>query len=207
VARKRLIRDFILSIWNALNRRFDFDQETPCQLSAHHEAGHAVVAVAFGIGFNRVAVADGVDVLGWIALDQKWPHLRPGFNPNDPEDRRIAENWIILALAGEFADAYHSGRDANLTPGGNSDLRVAEAMAERLIGDPGEREAFLNEMLFRAHRFVSEPLRWRQISAVAARLAQVRELDRKQVGQIMDEVAAAAEPGGTEERNRDADHL
>jgi hypothetical protein len=56
----------------------------------------------------------------------------------------------------------------------------------------------------RARRFVSESLRWRQISAVATRLDQVRELDRRQVGQSMDETAAADEPGGTEDRHRNA---
>jgi hypothetical protein len=204
VARKRLIRDVILSIWNTLNLRSVSDQGTPRQLSAHHEAGHAVAAVAFGIGFDRVSVVDDGDTLGRIVLDQKWPHLQPGFNPDDPDDRRIAENWIVLALAGEFADTYHSGRTASVTPGARWDFRVAEVLAERLFADAGEREAFLNEMLCRAHRFVSEPLRWRQISAVAARLDQLRELDRRQVGQIMDEIAAAGESGGTEDRNRDA---
>jgi hypothetical protein len=48
-------------------------------------------------------------------------------------------------------------------------------------------------MLRRAHRFVSDPLRWRQIRAVAARLDQGRELNRRQVGEIMEEIAALCE--------------
>ena len=204
MARNRLIRDFIMFIRSIFKRSIRSDQETPRQLTAHHEAGHAVAAVAFGIGFDHVSVVDDRDTFGRIVLDQKWPHLQPGFNPDDPEDRRIAEDWIVLALAGEFADAYQSGRDASLTPGANWDFQVAEALAKRLFGDPGEREAFLNEMWHRAHRFVSEPLRWRQISAVAARLDQLRKLDRRQVVQIMDEIAAAGEPGGTADGNGDA---
>ena len=203
MARKRLIRDFIVWIRNMIKREYHFDQATPRQVTSHHEAGHAVAAVAFGIGFDRVSVVDDRDASGRIVLDQKWPHLRPGFNYHDPEDRRIAEGWIVLALAGEFADAYYGGRNAVRSPGANWDFRVAEALAERLFTHPGERDSFLNEMRCRAHRFVSEPLRWRQISAVATRLDQLRELDRRHVGQIMDEIAAAGEPGGTEDRNGD----
>jgi hypothetical protein len=205
VGRKRLIRDLIVSIRNILKQleRFHFDQATPRQLTAHHEAGHAVAAVAFGIGFDRVSVVDDRDVLGRIVLDQKWPHHRPAFNPHDPEGRRIAEGWIVLALAGEFADAYHSGRKAGRSPGASWDFRIAEELAERLFAHLGEREAFLNEMRCWAHQFVSEPLRWRQISAVATRLDQLRELDRRQVAQIMDEIAAAGDSSGTEDRNRD----
>jgi hypothetical protein len=198
MARKSLFRDTIMFIRDILKRRFHSRQATSCQLTAHHEAGHAVAAVAFGVGFEIVSVVDDRDTLGRIVLDQKWPHLRTGFNPDDPEDRRIAEGWILLALAGEFADAYHSGRKAGSSPEARWDFRVAEALAERLFPRPGERAVFLYEMGCRAHRFISEPLRWRQISAVASRLGQLRELDRRQVGQIMDEIAAAGEPGGTE---------
>ena len=191
MALKRLIRDII-------ERWFHSKQATPNQLTAYHEAGHAVAAVALGIGFDKVSVVDDRDTLGRIVLDQKWPHLRPGFNPDDPEDRRIAESWILLALAGEFADAYHSGRIGVSSPEANRDFRVADALAERLFTQPRERGAFLNEMRCRAYRFISEPLRWRQISAVATQLVKLRELDRRQVVQIMDETAAADEPGGTE---------
>jgi hypothetical protein len=54
----------------------------------------------------------------------------------------------------------------------------------------------VNELWRRANRFVSEPLRWRQISAVAARLDQLPELDRRQVGQIKDQIAAAGDSQG-----------
>jgi hypothetical protein len=155
--------------------------------------------VALGIGFDRVSVVDDRDTLGRIVLEQRWPHLRPGFDPQNPEDRRVAENWIVLALAGEIADAYHGGSDPDhRSLGARWDFRVATALTERLVAQPGQCDAFLEEMQRRANRFISEPLRWRQIAAVAARLGQVRVLDRQQVEQIMAEAAAAGEPGGTE---------
>ena len=123
-------------------------------------------------------------------LDQKWPHLRTGFNRDDPKDRRIAEGWIIVALAGEFADAFQSGRIAGSSSEAMWDFRVAEALAERLFENAGHRSAFLNQMRCRTHYFVSDPMRWSQITAVALRLSQLRVLDRQQVEQIMNEIAA-----------------
>jgi len=100
---------------------------------------------------------------------------------------------------GEFASAYHIGLDPDWSShGASSDFAVAAAVVERLFVHPGESDAFLKEMCSRAHLFVREPLRWRQISAVAIQLARLHVLDRRQVRQIMDDVAAAGETAGTD---------
>jgi uncharacterized protein (TIGR02996 family) len=186
----RFIRDFF-------ERMFHVGGPSPRQLTACHEAGHAVAAVAFGIGIKYVSVVDDRDTLGRIVLDQGCPHLRPGFDPRVPEDRRVAEGWVLLALAGEFADADHGGREPDFrSPEAGGDFLVAAALAERLCAGPGERDAFLEEMKRRVSRFVREPLRWRQIAAVATRLGRLGELNRDQVGQIMDEIAGEDESLG-----------
>jgi hypothetical protein len=116
-------------------------------------------------------------------------------------DRALAPPAGFFKILGVVRDRFlisqqtHSGRRARRSLGARWDFRIAEALAERLFGQVGEREAFLNEMLCRAHRFVSDPLRWRQISAVAARLDQGRELNGRQVGEIMEEIAALCESG------------
>jgi len=165
------------------------------QLTAHHEAGHAVAAVALGIGVARVSVVGDCTTLGRIVLDLGWPHLRPGFDPHHPEDRRVTEAWILLSLTGEIADAYHDGRNPDFNnPGARWDFHHAEALAECLFAQPGERKAFFKEMQWRAQSFVQDPLRWRQISAVASHLARLGELNRPQLEQIMAEIAAAGDP-------------
>jgi hypothetical protein len=166
--------------------------------NAYHEAAHAVAAVALGIGFDHVSVVDDRNTLGRIVLDQGWPHLRPGFDPSAPLDRRVAEDWVLLALVGEFASAHHIGLDPDWgSHGASSDFEVAAAVAARLFTHPGKSAAFLDEMSSRAHIFVVEPLRWRQISAVAIQLARLQMLDRRQVGQIMDDVATLGETAKT----------
>jgi len=197
MARVRLLRNMMRFIRSVIGRWFQSDQSTTKQLTAHHEAGHAVAAVALGIGLNRVSAIGDRDTLGRIALAQAWPHLQPRFNPHDLEDRRIAEGWILLAFAGQFADAYRSGRNPDRNShGAKWDFRRAEDLAKRLYAHPGERNAFLERMQGRTQLFVAEPLRWRQISAVATRLVQLHELDERQVAQIMDEIAAAGDLRG-----------
>ncbi len=168
----------------------DLDWPTTGRLTFYHEASHAIAAVAFGIGFNYVSVVAGHDVLGGVAFDERPPVLPLGFDPNNPDHLRLAENWIVLAFAGEAADAYRTGRDFDMRwPEAKGDLLVALAAASRLHANRGERHAVLNEMASRACPFMREPLRKDQIEAVARRLRMASELSREQVEWIMDNAA------------------
>jgi len=150
-----------------------------------------------GIGLNRVSVVGDRDTLGRIFLLEGWPHRRRGSNPHNAEHRRIAEDWIILALVGEYADAFRESRDPNRnSPGAKRDFERAEEVAIWLFDHVDERSGFLERMHYRARAFVTDPLRWRQISAVAVQLGRQSELDRQQVEKIMDEIAAVGDPEG-----------
>ena len=182
-------------IRDRLLRGIHADRRISSLSTAHHEAGHAVAAVVLGIGLDRVSIVDDPDVSGRIVLSQEWPRYGPGFDPHKPEDRRVAERWILLALVGEYADADCSGRFADFrNPGATWDWDCAEALAEPLFEDLLARETFLQDMKRRAERFVTEPLRRRQICAVAASLGGLRELDGRQVARIMDEAAMSIDP-------------
>ena len=159
------------------------------RLTALHEAGHAVAAVAHRIEFGRVAVL-GED-LGMIVLVQKLLYDQPGFDPAAPGATLDAENFALMALAGEIAEAYCSGREPDFSPGGaGRDYAVATELAGRLFAEETDRVHFLVEMERRTREFVTEPVRLRQIKAVAARLDRVSELNGDQVKRIMAELGS-----------------
>jgi hypothetical protein len=152
--------------------------------------------VAHGIEFQRVTVL-GED-LGMIVLAEKLLYDRPGFDPDAPGARQDAVNFAVMALAGELAEAACSGRAPSFSEGGAvRDYAVVTELAGRLFAGEADRGRFLVEMERRAVALVTDPVRQRQIRAVAARLDRVGELKGDQVKRIMAEVGgpnAEAEP-------------
>jgi hypothetical protein len=198
---ERRMRTVMRFVQRVLGRWIQPAQLTPSEPTAYHEAGHAVAAVALGIGLVRVSVVGSQSISGRIEFGQPWPHIRLGFNPLDPRVRRIAEDWLLVALVGGIEDDERSFRSPDLSDFGRlSDSHQANELASCLV-EPLQRDALLQEAERRAREFVKDPLRKRQISAVAARLVHLKELDGQQVRQIMDEIAAAGDPRELDRRS------
>ena len=81
MARKGLVRDGIAFIRDVIMSRFYPDPETPRQLTAHHEAGHAVAAVVYGVGFDNVSV---VHDERHVRTDRARPEVAPSSDRVQP---------------------------------------------------------------------------------------------------------------------------
>ena len=135
--------DRLRCIWDEL--REILSRRSWRRLTAIHEAGHGVAAVAHGIEFNSVAVLG--DDLGMIVLVEKLLYDKPRFDPEAPGARRDAEDFAVMALAGEIAEASCSGRAPNFSQGGAMrDYAVATELAGRLFAGEADRGRFLVEM-------------------------------------------------------------
>jgi hypothetical protein len=179
-------------VWRWLRRWL---HPEPSASTTFHEAGHAVLAMAQGLKVRRVSVRGGLYEDGRTEIIEKWPQDRPDFNPLDPRDRRIATRWIIVTLAGHVAEEHLIGSRRDTEWGDESDTERAWELIERLFDDPGERNAFLRRMEAKTWALVLDPLRWRQIEAVAGQLARLRELDGEQVARIMKDAVGKPAPG------------
>jgi hypothetical protein len=95
---------------------------------AHHEAGHAVAAVAFRKSFRYVTIEPDNDSLGHIMF-QKWD---ASFRPDicgDLHTRVLCENSAIISLAGPSAGAHFCRREKWRC----ADSDIANAVTERAV--------------------------------------------------------------------------
>jgi ATP-dependent Zn protease len=145
--------------------------------TAYHESAHAVVAFFSHVSFRRVTIVPGAGTLGHVVLARlpKWfLHSRDEF----PDRSRIfAERRIVIAFAGQIAEARLAGslpRD-----GMHADNADAVDFASSVLGDPEIVEAFLHYCWVRTESLVK--LRWREIESVAAALLENETLSPNQV--------------------------
>jgi hypothetical protein len=173
---------------------------TPWESTAHHEAGHVVAAVTLNIKFRCVMMSNHVFVdkqesnLGGVVFDEGLPFRLADFDPGDPVHRQVAENWVLLALAGEASQSFMEARECDiLLPSAEGDHEVVVTCATLLHADPSARDAFIESQKLAACNFVREPLREHQIRAVATNLQVTRQLAYADVCKIMEDIKAALE--------------
>lgn len=91
------------------------DKPSLLELAAYHEAGHAVAAIALKIKFDYIIVsvfqytAPPNSHLGGFVFDENRPDCLPDFDPDNPVHRETAENWAVVALAGEASESIRGG--------------------------------------------------------------------------------------------------
>ena len=77
---------------------------------AHHEAGHAVAAVAFRKSFRYVTIEPDDDSLRHIIFQKRAASFRPDIC-RDLRTRVLCENSAIISLAGPSAGAHFCRRE------------------------------------------------------------------------------------------------
>ena len=142
----------------------------PTWKTAIHEAGHAVVALAWGLHFHQVDLHRRDDgTTGLIDIAEPDAEVFRGKG-------RTCLPWLIHAVAGHWAEERSGGCDG----GCGVDYTDAWALAEAAADDAEvTAEALMAEANADAARLVAED--WRIILRVARYLYRHRELNRRQV--------------------------
>jgi len=147
---------------------------------AHHEAGHAAIAVALGTGVRVASIepdkAEGT--LGHVAERDLDAASRPDVD-DEYAVRKALEPRIISALAGVIAERrYSSGR--HNWAGARSDLAAVDDMVLRCVGgDPHLRRHYLRWLQRRAELQVDRW--WPSIQGVATALNERTVLDEEAI--------------------------
>lgn len=153
------------------------------QVTAHHEASHAVAAVKLGIRFHEVRIsiyqymAEPGDIIGGLVFTQSFDDVLQASDPANAADRQRIENLMIVVIAGEAGQAFLEQRDCDIrVQSAEADYYIAMKLATWLFPDPADRDAFIKRQMIAASELVSDPLCDSQIDCVANQLTVLLEL-------------------------------
>ena len=150
-------------------------RETPEELTAWHEAGHALAALVVGAKVHSVSIApdddDGPRRFGDTVIH--WSRRRFA-------GKRLAVELCRVALAGPVAEMLYSGRPFH--PGTVSEwsqdwLAALEAM--NFIPERQRRMALLEQTTIDLYERFSDDFHWQAISAIAEQLLAHEILDEE----------------------------
>ena len=154
------------------------------RIAAFHEAGHAVVASAQGIGIEYATIEHEEGEHGRIALDQE-----PGLLASVAGMERL----IRISLAGPIAQQRACG-DAEIDQErAGADMIIVRALFIVISGGNIDGfPQFITRLRAETEALIFEPLNWARMLSVAAALVQRRML----TGQELRDVISAVRVGG-----------
>lgn len=156
---------------------------TPREVTAYHEAGHAVAAIVEGIGIGRrgASIVPDEDSRGSV-------YLRKGF-PGQPDRnaggavRLGAERRAIASFAGEAAQRKYRTSSVRRYHSYGDQVHAAELMSY-FVESEREKLAYLKWLQIRAEQLVSKPWVWAMIEAVAKALMERDKLSAREAKEI-----------------------
>lgn len=151
------------------------------QATAHHEAGHAVVAFLLGFRVTSATIVPGSDYAGMVVYR---PRGKVDLKSATAVMRIKAEDWIISILAGDIAQRRYDPRSSRHWHG-TADRSHATDIALSLCGSGESATAYLAWLSIRTKDMVHG--RWPIVEKIATLL-----LERKTISG--DELRAAILP-------------
>lgn len=163
--------------------------------TAHHEAGHAVVAVVLGITIKQVSIAPNEESLGnCIHPDVCQFGYRGAYSR-----RRIARDCIIVSYAGVEAEKIFDSKAeewCSLEDEGNAFNLSREFSVLprgcRCVGDEAHLE-FLAKLQSEARRLVRK--HWPAVEALADALIQKQRVSGEEASRIIEDAISASGQG------------
>ena len=137
-------------------------------LTAFHEAGHAVVAIAVGRNVKQVSIIAGGNKLGVCKMSKGRVKAS-----ND-----VLEAELLILLAGMAAEARISGQYN--VGGAAQDLRDAERLATMRAGNPRQTEKTMRRALDKVQNMISKPGNWTAIKTIAKALLESESISGRE---------------------------
>jgi hypothetical protein len=130
----------------------------PNRLTAYHEAGHAVIALAEGRTIQEVSILPGPQRLGHCQVKKG-----AGRKLKDS-----LETDLLILLAGMAAEARLTGRYG--LRGAAQDLQMAQSLASLRAPNERQGQRLLERTLAKVEHLLADAATWRAVEAVATEL-------------------------------------
>ncbi|MGJ8672873.1 M50 family metallopeptidase [Rubritalea sp.] len=130
------------------------------ELTAYHEAGHAVMAILMGRSVQKVSIIPSQNRLGAVTMQKG--------RAKQVQDKLEAE--MLILLAGMAAEGRKSGQ-YNLV-GASQDLRMVEKLALSRAGNPKQATKLIHKTLDKTQHLLSNKANWSAVKAIAKELLE-----------------------------------
>jgi ATP-dependent Zn protease len=130
------------------------------ELTAYHEAGHAVMALLMGRSVQKVSIIPSQNRLGAVTMQKG--------RAKQVQDKLEAE--MLILLAGMAAEGRKSGK-YNLV-GAGQDLRMVEKLALSRAGNPKQATKLIHKTLDKTQHLLSNKANWAAVKAIAKELLE-----------------------------------
>jgi len=142
------------------------------ELTAYHEAGHAVVAFALGLPYRTISIKRDTDTLGRVHFF-KMPSARAEYDTSYRQRGRL-EPRIMSTLAGAIAEEIVKGTAGKL--GAQKDREDAAELASRFTSSSREQQAYLKWLNVRTEELLRQRISLHRLHALAQELLVRKEM-------------------------------
>ena len=154
---------------------------SPEQITAYHEAGHAVVALALGRAIQRVSILPNESRLG--ACEVKKGRVKP----SDDE----LETAILIFLGGLAAEAKFTGRYG--WGGASQDLEQVRSMCLSRAGNEKRAEKLAGRMLDKVEHLLHQSVHWSATKRIADELLKSTTISGRAARHLFEESVRSTE--------------
>lgn len=148
------------------------------EISAYHEAGHALLAVLMGAQVESVTIAPD-----WDDGPERYADIRVKWPLDQFTERELLEKSILVALAGPVAEMLHSGETFHpgLVTEWRADWQLAWQTAAALIPAEQKRMVYLEQKTASLFQLLDQETHWAALAAIVDLLLAHDTLDGDEV--------------------------